>query len=113
MATYIGRTYFRIFPQPARALFIHLDGVLGIYSCTERMSESVLSASKTILAVFLFTNSLFAQFGIGLGVKGGIPFTDLLGAIGAVNGLPPNSVTRSNEYLIGPAVELRIPLGFA
>ena len=79
------------------------------------MSKRVSLAFRAILSTFLFSNALFAQFGFGfgVGVKGGVPFTDLLGATGTINGVPSTSVTRSNEYLIGPAVELRIPLGFA
>ena len=71
------------------------------------------TASKTILAGFVFSNSLLAQFGFGLGVKGGVPFTDLLKGLGVINGIPVTGVTRSNDYLIGPAAEVRIPLGFA
>ena len=63
--------------------------------------------------MFVFSNCLLAQFGFGLGVKGGVPFTDVLQGTGAINGMPVTGVTRSSEYLIGPAAELRIPLGFA
>jgi hypothetical protein len=58
---------------------------------------------------------MFSQhldFGFGFGVKGGVPFTDVLKATGVVNG--SNAVlTRSNDYLIGPVAELRLPFGFA
>jgi len=58
---------------------------------------------------------MFAQhldFGFGFGVKGGFPFTDVLEAAGAINGVG-TALTRSNDYLVGPVAELRIPFGFA
>lgn len=57
---------------------------------------------------------LHAQFGfgVGFGVKGGFPFTDQLKG-NSVAGLPAPSLSSSDNYLIGPAGELRIPLGFA
>jgi len=48
------------------------------------------------------------DFGVGAGVKGGWPFTDLLRAAGVTPGL-----SRSDNYIVGPVVELRLPFGFA
>ena len=75
---------------------------------------SVPAVSRTILAALVFSCPTFAKFGFGfgLGVKGGVPFTDLLVATGTINGLP-TGISMSNNYLIGPVAELRIPLGFA
>jgi hypothetical protein len=70
---------------------------------------------KTVFILLAFSASMFSQhldFGFGFGVKGGVPFTDVLKATGVVNG--SNAVlTRSNDYLIGPVAELRLPFGFA
>jgi hypothetical protein len=75
----------------------------------------VTAFSRTILAALVSSCPVFAQFGFGfgLGLKGGVPFTDLLQGTGTINGQPVTGVSRSNDYLIGPAAELRIPLGFA
>jgi len=62
-----------------------------------------------------FAASGFAQhldFGFGLGVKGGTGFTELLQATGTINGLNV-FLNKSNDYIVGPVVELRIPFGFA
>jgi len=72
-----------------------------------------ITAVKAIFAGFLFSSSLLAQIGFGVGVKGGVPFTDVLQGAGATGGSPVTGVTRSGEYLIGPTVEVRFPLGFA
>lgn len=70
-----------------------------------------ITAVKAIFAGFLFSSSLLAQIGFGVGVKGGVPFTDVLQGAGTTS--PVTGVTRSEEYLIGPTVEVRFPLGFA
>lgn len=54
-----------------------------------------------------------AQFGVGVGLKAGIPFTNLLETTGTSSGIPVSSVSRSSGYLIGPTGELRLPLGLA
>jgi hypothetical protein len=46
-------------------------------------------------------NLAFAQRVISFGVKGGVPFTDALSGTGTKN------------YVIGPMIELKLPLGFA
>ena len=68
---------------------------------------------KILLVLSIMAKSMLGQFGVGLGVKGGVPFTNLLQATGTINGMPVTGVSRSGEYLVGPAVELRLPLGFA
>jgi hypothetical protein len=45
-------------------------------------------------------------------VKGGVPFTDLVQAAGAING-GLSTLSRSTDYIIGPVAELRVPFGFA
>ncbi|MFL6354492.1 MAG: hypothetical protein ACJ74Z_21950 [Bryobacteraceae bacterium] len=70
--------------------------------------------SKIVLAMLVFSSSMFAQhldFGFDFGVKGGVPFTDVLEPSGPINGL--TTLTKSSDYLIGPVAELRIPFGFA
>jgi Outer membrane protein beta-barrel domain len=77
--------------------------------------RSVTAVLRTILAAVIFSCPALAKFGFGfgLGVKGGVPFTDLLEATGTINGMAATGVSTSNNYLIGPVAELRIPLGFA
>ena len=75
----------------------------------------ITAASKAICLFLLFSSATFAQhldFGFGFGVKGGVPFTDVLETSGAVN-TPNSSLDRTSSYLIGPVAELRIPFGFA
>jgi hypothetical protein len=75
----------------------------------------VTAVLRTVFAFVSFGNLIFAQhldFGVGFGVKGGVPFTDLLEAAGVIN-QPNTAVQKSSDYLVGPVVELRIPFGFA
>jgi len=73
------------------------------------------AVSKGACLFFVLSASLFAQhldFGFDFGVKGGVPFTDVLTATGTIN--PSNTfIKRSDDYLIGPVAELRLPFGFA
>ncbi len=50
------------------------------------------------------------DFGVGVGVKGGFPFTDLLKA---VTSNPVPNLSQENNYIVGPVLELRLPFGFA
>ncbi|HEY7304147.1 MAG TPA: hypothetical protein VH601_08545 [Bryobacteraceae bacterium] len=71
--------------------------------------------SKGAFLFLIFTGSIFAQhldFGVGIGVKGGVPFTDILKLEDIIT-TPATVLNRSTDYLIGPVVELRIPFGFA
>lgn len=52
------------------------------------------------------------DFGVGIGVKGGVPSTDLLKAYGVATGSPP-ALSSGDNYIVGPVVELRLPFGFA
>jgi len=86
----------------------------------------VTAFSKTACLYLAFTSSIFAQhldFGFGFGVKGGVPFTDILSIPNAASQIPAGvnliasspitTLEKSSNYLIGPAAELRIPFGFA
>jgi hypothetical protein len=75
----------------------------------------VTTLTKAACLFLGFASSIFAQhldFGFDFGVKGGFPFTDVLKSAGVISA-PITGLTRSNEYLIGPVAELRIPFGFA
>jgi hypothetical protein len=63
-----------------------------------------------VLATTVFSQHL--DFGFDAGVKGGVPFTDVLKSAGVIDVSVP-ALNRTNDYLIGPVVELRIPFGFA
>jgi hypothetical protein len=73
--------------------------------------------SKLWVLVFLAAEFAKAQFGFGLGfgVKGGYSFTDSVStnSVGSlVPGFKPPLATTDN-YIVGPVAELRLPLGFA
>lgn len=70
--------------------------------------------SKIWVLVFLAAEFAHAQFGFGLGfgVKGGYPFTDNV-RTNPVVGIPAPSLSTSDNYIVGPVAELRLPLGFA
>jgi hypothetical protein len=70
--------------------------------------------SKLSVLLFLVAGLAKAQFGFGygIGVKGGFPFTDQLTST-SIGGVPAPSLSSSDNYIVGPAAELRIPLGFA
>ena len=73
------------------------------------------AVSKAACLLLGFAGSIFAQhldFGFGVGVKGGVPFTDIL-ELGDIIATPTTALNRSSDYLIGPVVELRVPFGFA
>jgi len=75
----------------------------------------VTAVSKGICGLVILAGSAFCQhldFGFDVGVKGGVPFTDVLESAGVINA-PNTALSRTNDYLIGPVVELRIPFGFA
>ena len=52
------------------------------------------------------------DFGVGAGVKAGVPFIDLLKGPGVTAGSQP-VLSEGNNYIVGPVVELRLPFGFA
>jgi opacity protein-like surface antigen len=61
---------------------------------------------KTLVLAFVFATAGLAQ--IGVGIKGGLPLTDLFDRTGNVNG----ASTETKRYVIGPMVDLRLPAGF-
>jgi hypothetical protein len=70
--------------------------------------------SKHALVFLLFSSPVFAQhldFGFGVGVKGGFPFTDFLESQSGSEMI--TTVHKSSDYIVGPVAELRIPFGFA
>lgn len=67
---------------------------------------------KVLFSLLVLSLSAQAQkFGFGIGVKGGFPFTDLV----ETTSIAPPTITldQTDNYLVGPAAELRIPFGFA
>jgi len=75
----------------------------------------VHSIAKIASVLLVLSQPILAQhldFGFGFGVKGGVPFTDILETTNTINA-SNTSLKRSSDYLIGPVVEMRIPFGFA
>jgi hypothetical protein len=66
---------------------------------------------RLIFVLFLTAGLAPAQhldFGVGGGVKGGWPFINLLNAAGVTP-----SLSQTDNYIVGPVAELRLPFGFA
>src|SRR5262249_54125831 len=77
--------------------------------------RKLMHSIRILLALVALATSGFAEhldFGAGLGVKGGFPFTDLVEVTGTFSGVQP-TLNRMNNYLVGPAAEIRFPFGFA
>jgi hypothetical protein len=53
------------------------------------------------------------KFGFNVGVKGGVSLTNFLQSTGVIDGSSFNAINKTSDYLIGPAVEVTIPFGFA
>jgi Outer membrane protein beta-barrel domain len=69
-------------------------------------------ASSLYLALASSALAQHLDFGFDFGVKGGTSFTNLLQTTGTIDS--SNLVLKkSNDYIVGPVVELRIPFGFA
>ena len=69
--------------------------------------------TRFIFTLFLtagLASAAHLDFGAGVGVKGGYPFTDLLRAADVITG---PKLTQGDNYIVGPVVELRLPFGFA
>lgn len=47
---------------------------------------------------------------VSFGVKAGVPLTDFVNSVSG-SGVTFSSVTNTNRYVIGPSIELRLPLG--
>jgi hypothetical protein len=70
---------------------------------------------RSVSLLVLTAGGVFGQhldFGVGVGVKGGFPVTDLLEVTDLVSVSPP-ALSKGNNYLVGPVAELRLPFGFA
>lgn len=65
---------------------------------------------KTLLLFVVTSIGSFAQ-PIGLGVKGGVPFTDAFDTVSNPAGVLANTDTK--RYIVGPMIELRLPAGLA
>jgi hypothetical protein len=61
--------------------------------------------------VFLICNAANAQSPVGFGIKGGFSITDSF----SPGGDPPNVFSQSvtKDYIVGPTVEFRLPLGLS
>jgi hypothetical protein len=62
-----------------------------------------------LIVIHGFAAAQHFDFAWGLGVKGGIPTTDLLTS----NRGATATLQQENNYIIGPVAEVRIPFGFA
>ncbi len=74
-----------------------------------------MHSMRILFALIVLAISGGAQhldFGAGVGVKGGFPATDLFRVTGTVNGARP-TLDQTDNYLVGPVGEIRIPFGFA
>lgn len=60
---------------------------------------------RNIFGLFVLAVGAFAQ-PIGVGLKGGVPLTDLFGAESN------NARTETKRYIVGPMIDLRLPAGF-
>ncbi|MDP3000372.1 MAG: outer membrane beta-barrel protein [Bryobacterales bacterium] len=59
--------------------------------------------------IFLLSISVAAAQGIGVGVKGGVPFGDAFKATGFIGGEPFRANTQ--RFTVGPMFEVRLPFG--
>src|SRR5262245_8671590 len=66
------------------------------------------SVTFVLFLAFGMASAAPLDFGVGVGVKGGFPFTDLLKLE-----VPGASLSEDDNYIVGPVVELRLPFGFA
>jgi hypothetical protein len=70
---------------------------------------------RSVFSLVLMTGSASGahfDFGLGVGVKGGVPTNELLEATAVVSGSQP-VLSQESNYIVGPVVELRLPFGFA
>jgi hypothetical protein len=61
------------------------------------------------LLVFLLGSTAVVAQPISVGVKGGVPFTDFLETVSSGN---VNIRSRTQRYIVGPTLEVRLPAGF-
>jgi hypothetical protein len=65
------------------------------------------------ISIFLLGPLAFAQ-PISFGIRGGVPFTTAFSDVTMTSGSEfMRQFSGSNEYLVGPMVELHLPLGFS
>ena len=63
------------------------------------------------LILLLLAAAVLAAQPISFGLKGGVPLTDFIDAVG--NGSSLSAVEHPQRYLLGPTVELKLPMSFA
>ena len=63
-----------------------------------------------LLGAVIFSAAALCAQPIGFGVKGGVPFTD---AFDVASGRTSQFSFQTQRWIVGPQVELRLPLGFA
>ena len=65
------------------------------------------------ISIFLLAQVAFAQ-PFSFGIRGGVPFTGAFSDLTTTSGSESDRLySRSNEYLIGPMVELHLPFGLS
>jgi hypothetical protein len=73
----------------------------------------MMTYSRAIITILLATGSAFAQ-SLSVGIKGGVPLTNGLSDFTLTSpGALTHTFSDSKKYIIGPSVELHIPLGFS
>ena len=65
----------------------------------------------TIRSTLLFLLPTFAFAQLSVGVKGGVPFNDILEGQDISQSIP--LITETKRFTIGPAIEFRLPAGFS
>jgi outer membrane protein W len=63
------------------------------------------------LFLLLLAAALLPAQPVSYGLKGGVPLTDFIDAVG--NGAGLSAVEHPQRYLLGPTIELKLPRGFA
>src|SRR5713101_3314531 len=67
------------------------------------------SMGEKLVPLLFLGSAAFAQVW-SVGVKGGVPFT---GAFSDVTTIGSRTFSQSKQYIVGPMVELQLPLGFS
>lgn len=80
---------------------------MKLYVCPSHGNRLSSSCGGTALACLLLTSGAYAQH-ISIGIKAGVPLTDVVEAKSAE--LPFQAKTK--RYTIGPVVDIGLPLGF-
>lgn len=85
------------------------EGFAGLRAAQVR-GETTGKNRMRLLFVILFSGLAALGQPFSIGVRAGVPITNLFDGMGTAR-YPYTSIT--NRYLIGPTAELRLPLGFA